>query len=179
MNEEKIVNLVVESAKELLEKANLDAEISASLTPAEDKSEEGDKEKKVEKNYVNVSINGQDLGLLIGFQGRTMQSFEQVLSLIVNKKLRGEKSDKADKDENAIMRIVVDVNDYKEKRFKLIHDSALQAIDQAKESGQQVELPIMTPAERRVVHMAVQEEGGVKSTSEGEEGFRRVVIQPE
>lgn len=177
MNEEKIVNLVVESAKELLEKANLDAEISASLTPAEDSKSEDDKDgKRAGKNYVNVSINGQDLGLLIGFQGRTMQSFEQVLSLIVNKKLRAEKDNE---EENSIMRIVVDVNDYKEKRYKLIHDSAVQAIDQAKESGQTVELPTMTPAERRIVHMAVQEEGGVKSVSEGEEGYRRVIIRPE
>ncbi len=76
------------------------------------------------------------------------------------------------------IRVVIDVNNYKERRFDNIRDIVLQAIDQVKESGQPFELPIMSPAERRVAHMVVQEEEGIETESTGEEGERRVVLKP-
>jgi len=161
MKAEEVVNFVTKSAKEILEKLEFDAEISVELV----ETEEG-------KKYIKVGITGDDLGLLIGFQGATMKALEQILDLLTSRALKNNSSEDRYK-------VIVDVNDYKEKQEKNIRETAIRAIGQARESGQPIELPSMNPAERRVVHMTVQEEDGVESESQGEEGERRVLIKPE
>ena len=76
-------------------------------------------------------------------------------------------------------KVLIDINNYKSKKTKMLQETALRAVEQVKDSGQEVELPAMNPAERRIVHLAIQEEKGVTSASEGEEGDRRVIIKPE
>lgn len=158
MDENKLVQTVLEKAKDLLEELGFDAEISGHLA-------EGEEDRK----YVHVEIKGEDLGLLIGYQGKMLRSFEQVVGMMISKYLKAENIEED-------IRVVVDVNEYKKQREEHIREMVLKAIDQVRESKQKVELPAMNPAERRVVHMVIKSEEGIESTSEGEEGNRRVIL---
>ncbi len=159
MKNEELVKKAVDFAKEIIEAMELSAEITAEMSTGEE-----------DRKYINVYIKGDDLGLLIGFQGKSLRAFEKVVSLFLNKLIR-ENEIKED------IRVVVDINDYKEKRQSQLRETVLKAIDQVKTNKQKIELPAMNPSERRVVHMVCKEEG-VETISEGEEGFRRVILLP-
>lgn len=158
MKEEQVIQTAVEKAKDLIEELGFDAEISAQLVEGEEN-----------RMYINMEIKGEELGLLIGYQGRTLRSFEQVVGMMLSAVLR--KAEMV-----ADYRIIIDVNDYKKQREEHIKEMVLKAIDQVKETNQTLELPVMNPAERRIVHMIIKQEGGIASTSEGEEGNRRVTL---
>ncbi len=159
MKEEKLATIAVNKAKELLEKMEIGAEISASIVSQEDRI------------YINIDIKGDDLGLLIGYRGTVLRSLEQIVLLMLLKDIK--------KDLDKSIRIIIDVNDYRKRKEESIKETTLKAIEQVLESGQKIELPVMPPAERRIVHLTVQKEKGVVSYSEGEDRERRVVIKPE
>ncbi len=158
MDENKLIQKILEVTKDLLEELDFDAEISGHVV-------EGEKERK----YIHVKIKGENLGLLIGHQGKTLRSFEQVTGMMISKFLKQEGVTQD-------IRIVVDVNEYKKQREEHIKEMVLKAIDQVRESKQKIELPAMNPAERRIVHMVIKSEDGILSTSEGDEGDRRVIL---
>lgn len=160
MDEQQIVDKVTEKAKEILEHLGFSADIKTDMVESE---EDG-------RNYVNVEITGEDLGLLIGYQGNGLTSIERVLDLMLGKMLKDAGSEERYK-------ILVDINNYRERREKMLKETAFKAIEQVRESGQPVGLPVMNPAERRIIHLTVKEENGIQSLSEGEEGDRRVVIK--
>jgi len=107
-----------------------------------------------------------DAPLLIGYHGETLASLQSIIGLIVFKKT-GE-----------WLKLVLDVDGYREKRegqLKALAESfALQAVS----SGQPVFLPPMTPSERRVIHLSLEGRTDVYSESEGEGENRRLVIKP-
>lgn len=162
MNDSEITEFAASEAKELIEGLGFGGEISADMSV-------GDNERK----YVTIDIEGEDLALLIGFQGNTLRALEHILSLIINRRLRSENQ------EAERVRVRIDVNNYRAKREENIKSIALQAIGQVKESDQEFELSPMNPAERRIVHMVIREEEGVSSESVGEEGERRIIIKPD
>ena len=138
------------------------AEIEAELV-------EGDNE----KNYLKIHIQGDELGLLIGFKGQGILALQQYLTIIMSLGLKDVEDEK-----RVRTNILVDINDYKTKQEDQSKQTALRAIDQVLESGQPVELPPMDPARRRIVHLAVSEDERVESESVGEGEDRRVVIKP-
>ena len=73
-------------------------------------------------------------------------------------------------------RLVLEINDYRERREKYLLGYAERAALQVRESGQELELPPMKPAERRVIHLALKKEQGVVSKSIGEGEERRIVV---
>ena len=75
-------------------------------------------------------------------------------------------------------RVVVDVNDYRARRVRALEALAHRAAEEAESHGEEIELDAMNPAERRIIHMALKDEGGVVTRSEGEEPRRRVIVEP-
>lgn len=115
---------------------------------------------------VRVNIQTPDSALLIGYHGQTLSSFQLILSLIAYKKL------------GVWQKVIVDIGDYRERREEEITQMALNLAKEVKESGKATVLPFLSPNERRIVHLCLQEDPAVETYSEGEGRYRRLVIAP-
>jgi spoIIIJ-associated protein len=109
-------------------------------------------------------FSGADLGAIIGRRGETLNALQYLTSLAVNRKAA------------EYMRIVLDVEGYRRNREETLARLAKKMADKAVRSGRRVELEPMSPNERRIVHLALQEDKRVESLSRGEEPYRRVMI---
>jgi len=115
---------------------------------------------------IDLRIEGDDLGILIGRKGQTMESLQYLISLAVNRQ------------DGEWMRINLDVGNYRSRREESLRALAYRAARRVQETGRRVALSAMSPAERRIVHQALNEYSGVTTQSEGQEPYRRVVILP-
>ena len=118
------------------------------------------------KDSVYVDIDGEDSGTIIGKRGSTLDALQYLTSLVVNK------------DNNNYIRVVIDAENYREKREKTLEKLAFRLAEKAVRSGRSVRLEPMNPYERKVIHTALQQRKGVTTRSEGEEPYRRVIIEP-
>jgi spoIIIJ-associated protein len=118
---------------------------------------------------VDIAVEGEDLGLLIGPKGQTLQAIQELSRSVVQRRMPGE----------AHGRIRVDVSGYRQRRKEALERFARQVADQVKESGTRTALEPMSPPDRKIVHDVVNEIDGVTTVSEGEDARRRVVILPE
>ncbi len=118
------------------------------------------------KDSVYVDIDGEDSGTIIGKRGSTLDALQYLTSLVVNK------------DKNDYIRVVIDAENYREKREKTLEKLAFRLADKAIRSGRSVKLEPMNPYERKVIHTALQQRKGVTTRSEGEEPYRKVIIEP-
>jgi spoIIIJ-associated protein len=109
---------------------------------------------------------GDDLGLLIGRRGQTIDALQVLASTIVG---RGAEERRE---------IVVDAAGYRDRRRRSLEAQALRSAEEAIRTGGRVELEPMTAAERKLVHTCLQEHGGVTTASEGAEPNRYVVVEP-
>jgi spoIIIJ-associated protein len=132
--------------------------LAAEVSVTKQESEEG-------PEYL-VSIQGEDLGILIGYHGETLNALQLLLSLMVAEKL-GE-----------WVRIVLDAGGWREARAEVLRSMAAQAAERALASSEEVALPVMSSSDRRVVHLALAGNANVITESSGEEGYRRVVVKP-
>jgi spoIIIJ-associated protein len=121
-------------------------------------------EARVKEEILWISFSGMNLGSLIGRRGETLNALQYLTNLIIN---RG-------KAEHC--RIVLDVEGYRQSREETLRLLAKKMADQAVRSGRRLELEPMNPHERRIVHLALQEDKRVDTLSYGEEPYRRVVI---
>jgi len=119
-------------------------------------------------SYIKVSFSGDNLGYLIGNRGKHLESLQYIFSMILRDKLP----------EGMNYRVILDVCGYKEEKSKKIEKIALQKADDARILGEPVELEPMSPADRRVVHVALQVFDDIKTESIGEGMDRRVKIIP-
>ena len=117
-----------------------------------------------EENCLNIEISGEDMGVLIGKRGQTLDSLQYLVSLVVNK---GTKE---------YIRVKVDTENYRERRNKTLENLAKNMAFKVKRTRRSVTLEPMNPYERRVIHSALQNDSYVTTHSEGEEPFRKVVI---
>lgn len=111
-----------------------------------------------------ISIKGDDLGMLIGFHGKNLDALKTIISLMINKELGKDDS----------IRVIIDINDYSEKR-KLQLQSMLEnakTVMAAREKSSYA-FPPMNPADRRILHTLAQEMG-MKTLSEGDGRNRHV-----
>jgi spoIIIJ-associated protein len=115
---------------------------------------------------VQLSIHGEFGGILIGRHGDTLAAIQFILGLITSRR--------ADRR----VRIVVDVEGYRERRAKLLRDMAMRAAERAQRYRQPIFMDPMLPAERRIVHLALQDHPSVSTHSIGEGDNRRVVVSP-
>jgi len=121
---------------------------------------------EADEEAVYLRIEGDDLGILIGRKGQTLQSLQYLIGLAVN---RGD---------GEWMRINLDIGNYRARREQSLRALAHRAARRVEETGRRVALSAMSPAERRIVHQALNDYAGVTTQSEGQEPHRRVVILP-
>jgi len=113
---------------------------------------------------ITLDISGRDLGALIGWRGETLRALQSVTNVMVGKHLaEGE-------------RIIVDVERYRQRREHTVREIALRAARQVKMTGDAITLDAMQPFERRAIHLALEGDADVTSSSIGEEPERRVVV---
>ncbi len=119
-----------------------------------------------EENILNVCFDGDDMGVLIGKRGQTLDSIQYLVSLVVNKNVDG------------YVHIKADTEDYRARRKKTLENLAKNIAFKVKRSHRAQALEPMNPYERRVIHSALQSDRYVTTYSEGEDPYRRVVIAP-
>ena len=116
------------------------------------------------EDTLSVEIEGEDMGLLIGKRGQTLDSLQYLTSLVVNK---GKAS---------YVRVKLDTEDYRSRRKATLENLAKNIAMKVKKTRRPVFLEPMNPYERRIIHSALQNDKYVFTKSEGEEPFRHVVI---
>lgn len=117
---------------------------------------------KDKQRYVNIT--GSELGILIGRRGDTLEALQFLTNLAVSKKM----SEK--------IRILVDVEGYRQRREDTLISLAKRLSERVKRTGNRVVLEPMNPHERRIIHTALQDDSRISTFSEGEEPHRRVII---
>ena len=117
-----------------------------------------------EEKLIDVELKGDDMGLLIGKRGQTLDSLQYLTNLTVNKH-----------SEN-YYKVKVDTEDYRKRRKDTLENLAKNIAYKVKKTKRPVALEAMNPFERRVIHSALQNDKYVTTHSEGEEPFRHVVV---
>lgn len=125
---------------------------------------------KIEKmtgvDQITLNLRGEDLGVLIGKHGQTLDALQYLTNLAAHR----------DCDER--VRIIIDVEDYRKRREETLARLAQRLADRVKLRGEKVVLEPMSPHERKIIHTTLQDDLKVTTFSEGEEPFRKVVIAP-
>ncbi|HBR28167.1 MAG TPA: protein jag [Firmicutes bacterium] len=116
--------------------------------------------------YIMLNVSGDDLGKLIGRHGQTLNALQYVVNLA------------AHRDSNEQERIIIDVGGYRKRREENLKRIALSAAERVKQRGRKEVLNPMSPQERRIIHLALQDNKEVVTQSEGDDPYRRVVISP-
>ncbi len=113
---------------------------------------------------MDIDLSGEEMGVLIGKRGQTLDSLQYLVSLVVNK------------DVDEYIRVKVDTENYRERRKETLENLAKNIAFKVKKTRRPVSLEPMNPYERRIIHSALQDDKYVVTHSEGEEPFRRVVV---
>lgn len=122
-----------------------------------------DAQKSEEGNLV-LSMHGDELGILIGRHGETLDALQYLTSLAVNK------------NSDSFVRVIVDSENYREKRVESLKRLANKSAAKVLKTGRKLSLEPMNPYERRILHSALQADDRIQTHSEGTEPYRRVVI---
>ncbi|MBQ6322681.1 MAG: protein jag, partial [Lachnospiraceae bacterium] len=121
-------------------------------------------EQTMENDVLSINLTGDDMGVLIGKRGQTLDSVQYLVSLVVN---RGNAS---------YVRVKVDTENYRERRKATLENLAKNIAFKVKKTRKSVYLDPMNPYERRIIHSALQADPYVTTHSEGEEPNRKVVV---
>lgn len=113
---------------------------------------------------MDIDLCGDQMGILIGKRGQTLDSLQYLVSLVVNK------------DSEDYIRVKVDTENYRERRRETLENLAKNIAYKVKRTKRPVSLEPMNPYERRIIHSALQDDKYVTTHSEGDEPFRRVVV---
>ena len=119
----------------------------------------------MEDGSLDVSFEGEDMGVLIGKRGQTLDSLQYLTSLVVNK------------GKNNYIRVKLDTEDYRRRRKETLENLAKGIAYKVKKTRRPVVLEPMNPYERRIIHSALQDNKYVFTVSEGEEPYRHVVVK--
>ncbi len=140
-------------AKEFLDKTfrEMDLDVSVSVS--------------VNSDSVYVDVEGKDTGTVIGKRGQTLDALQYLTSLVVNKS------------EEEYIRVILDAEGYRAKREATLEALALRLAEKVIKTGKSARLEPMNPYERKVIHTALHSVNGISTRSEGDEPYRRVVIE--
>ena len=116
------------------------------------------------EGFLDVDLRGDDMGVLIGKRGQTLDSLQYLVSLVVNKEAE------------EYIRVKVDTENYRKRRKETLENLAKNIAYKVKRTKRSVSLEPMNPYERRIIHSALQNDKYVTTHSEGEEPFRHVVV---
>ncbi len=148
---DKQVSMACDIANEILDKSGLEG-----------------KDEIVEQNsrpYVDIS--GDDLSLIIGKEGRTLDALEYIINLCLKRRNAGIR-----------YRVTLEASGYRERRRKNLTSLSEKTAIKVKKTGKPVSLQPMSARERRIVHVALRNFKGIKTHSSGDRGGRKVVISP-
>lgn len=139
-------------AKEFLESIFKEMKIETDITA------------QINNETLNIELFGQNMAVLIGRRGQTLDSLQYLVSLIVNK------------GREDYLRVVLDTENYRHKRKETLEKLAFKLARKAKKMRKDIILEPMNPYERRIIHSALQNNKFVSTKSEGDEPYRKVVI---
>ena len=151
---EKLIEIDTVPVKEFLDKVFLAMDMKVQVTVTANPKE----------HEMNVELEGEDMGVLIGKRGQTLDSLQYLASLVANKTSED------------YIRVKVDTENYRERRRATLENLAKNISHKVKRTRKPVSLEPMNPYERRVIHSALQNDKFVCTHSEGEEPYRRVVV---
>ena len=117
-----------------------------------------------ENATMDIDLSGDEMGVLIGKRGATLDSLQYLVSLVANK------------ESESYIRVKVDTENYRQRRKDTLENLAKNISYKVKRTKRSVSLEPMNPYERRIIHSALQNDKFVTTHSEGEEPFRRVVV---
>lgn len=145
-----VEDVVMDFLTKLFENMNIDVEI---LMDYEE-----------EESVINIELKGADMGLLIGKRGQTLDSIQYLTSLVANK------------NREKYVKIKLDTENYRERRKETIENLAKNIASKVKKTRKPAYLEPMNPYERRIIHSTLQNDKYVETYSEGEEPYRKVVV---
>jgi spoIIIJ-associated protein len=119
-----------------------------------------------EEECLRIDLVGPDMGTIIGYRGETLDALQYLVSLVINKENK----------ENEYKRVLLDTENYRKKREETLIRLANKLAFKVKKYNKSVYLEPMNPYERRIIHAALQDNSYVTTHSEGDEPYRRVVI---
>jgi spoIIIJ-associated protein len=143
------VDIARQFLKDILDNMKIDAEIEI----VED------------EGIINVNITGNDVRNIIGYRGETLDSLQYLLSLVVNKN-----------HESSYKRVILDTENYRKKREETLKRVADKTAYKVINSRRAYKLEPMNPYERRIIHAALQGNKDIYTYSEGEDPYRRIVV---
>lgn len=143
--------IVQNSTEELLQKLEITSSVSVNTD---------------ETGAFRVNIDTEETGLLIGHHGKTLESLQLVLGIIISKKL------------GRWVKVYVNVGDYREKREEALMHVAQRAAERALMLHRSVELTRLTPAERRIIHLTLSGDERIETESVGEGDDRVLLVKP-
>ena len=117
-----------------------------------------------EEKTMEINLSGDEMGLLIGKRGQTIDSLQYLVSLVVNKESKD------------YLRVKIDTENYRERRKKTLEELAKNISYKVKRTKRAVSLEPMNPYERRIIHSALQDDKYVTTKSEGEEPYRHIIV---
>lgn len=144
-------DIVLSTAEDLLKRLGVAGSVSVDIDETE---------------AYRVHIETEETGLLIGFHGKTLESFQIILGLLVAKAM------------DTWVKVYVNVGDYREKREEALMLMAQQAADRALAMGRPVELSQLSASERRVIHLTLSGDERVETESVGEGTRRTLLVKP-
>ena len=117
-----------------------------------------------EEGALSITMDGKNMGILIGKRGQTLDSLQYLTNRVANKMQDG------------YVRVKLDTEDYRRRRKQTLENLAKNIASKVKRTRKTVSLEPMNPYERRIIHSALQSDPAVSTHSEGEEPYRRVVV---
>ena len=118
-------------------------------------------------SMLQAMITGDDVGILIGRRGKTLSELQYLVNIVVRRQFPGLNK-----------MVVLDVEYYRAKREKTLAQLAVSVARKVSRDGYEQALEPMSPQERRVIHLALQDYPGVTTYSEGQDPYRKVVVAP-
>ena len=120
----------------------------------------------VAENELSIDVKAEDMGVLIGKRGQTLDSLQYIVSLAINK------------DSNEYVKVKLDSENYRLRRKETLENLAKNIASKVKRTGRQVSLEPMNSFERRIIHSALQGDPDCETFSEGNDPYRKVVVKP-
>ena len=117
-----------------------------------------------EEKIMNINLTGDDMGMLIGKRGQTLDSLQYLVSLVANK------------DSDTYIKVKLDTENYRERRKETLENLAKNIANKVRRTRHSVALEPMNPYERRIIHSVLQNNKFVETHSEGEEPYRKVIV---
>lgn len=123
-----------------------------------------DIEYKEPEGIMNINLSGDEMGIIIGKRGQTIDSLQYIVSLVANK------------ESESYIRVKLDTENYRQRRRETLENLAKNIAYKVKRTRKSVSLEPMNPYERRIIHSALQNDKYVATKSEGDEPFRHVIV---